>query len=307
MRIPLRQFSHGAGVGLGLVPGKAAPEHADDGGALEQRQVQRQRRNRASGKTHHQVAAAPGNRAKSRFGQVAAHRVVNHIGAFAAGQALEGFAQVLRAVVDGGVGADGLAEGAFFVRGRGCNHGGAQGLGNLDGRSADAAGSAQHQHGFAGLELRPVNQRMVRGGVNHDEGRRIDIRKTRRQRHAQRGRCDRVGGEAAGAGQAGDVLADPQIGDASAYGPHHAGIFGAGHKRQRRLDLVFVLHDQQVGEIQARRLDFDQHFARPGLRRGQFGPAQGVNAGGGFTKPGMHVKISENKGRPRFAGRQATG
>ena len=46
----------------------------------------------------------------------------------------------------------------------GGDHGGAQRFGNLDGGGSHPGG-AQHQHGLACLELRPVHQRMVgRGG-----------------------------------------------------------------------------------------------------------------------------------------------
>ena len=60
--------------------------------------------------------------------------------------------------------------------------------------------------------------------------------------------------EAAGSG--------PQRGDAS-------GKFGGGRKRQRRLDLVFVLDDQQIEEIEAGVADVDQRFALAGDRIGQ--------------------------------------
>ena len=42
-----------------------------------------------------------------------------------------------------------------------------------------------------------------------------------------------------------------------------------GRERQRRLELVLVLDDQHVGEVDARGLDRDHHFAGAGLRRGQ--------------------------------------
>jgi hypothetical protein len=96
--------------------------------------------------------------------------------------------------------------------------------------------------------------------------------------------------EAAGAREAGHVLPDLKVLDAFAYGLDDAGVFGTRHKGQGRLDLVFVLHDQQVGEIQAGRLDFNQDFAGLGLGRRQFFPGQGVYAGGIFTKPGLHER-----------------
>ena len=129
---------------------------------------------------------------------------------------------------------------------------------------------------------------MVRGGVNHDEGGRIDKREPLRQGHAQVGGGQRVGGKTASTRQAGHVLAHLQVAHAFTHGLHNAGVFRAGHKGQGGLHLVFVLHNQQVRKIQACRLDFKQHLALAGLGGRQFFPGQGVNAHGVFTKPGMH-------------------
>ena len=192
------------------------------------------------------------------------------------------------AVVDRRVSADGTAQRAFFIGRCGCDHACTGGLGNLDGRRADATGRAQHQHGFAGLELAAVDQRMVRGGVNHDEGRCVDRRKTGRQRHAQRSWRQRVRAKTAGARQAGHALADLEVGDAFAHRLDTASVFGTRHKGQGRLHLVLVLHDQQVGEVQTGGLDGDAHLSGARHRRGQLFPGQGVDTDRVFTEPGMH-------------------
>ena len=108
------------------------------------------------------------------------------------------------------------------------------------------------------------------------------------QRHTQCRRGDGVGAKAARARQAGHVLAYLQVGHPFAHGLHGTGIFRARHKGQGGFHLVLVLHDQQVGEIQARRLDLDQHLARFGLGGGQLLPGEGVNAGRVLAKPCMH-------------------
>ena len=64
---------------------------------------------------------------------------------------------------------------------------------------------AQYQHSFAGFELASVEQGMVRGGIGHDERRRISGRKTSWQGHAQLGRCQGVGAKAARAVSEGEV------------------------------------------------------------------------------------------------------
>ena len=53
--------------------------NANQGRSLEQRQVDRQRRNRPAGKSDDQMPAAPGQAAECRFQNVPAHRVEDHI------------------------------------------------------------------------------------------------------------------------------------------------------------------------------------------------------------------------------------
>ncbi|MCY1536104.1 hypothetical protein D9M68_715460 [compost metagenome] len=133
---------------------------------------------------------------------------------------------------------------------------------------------------------------MPRGGVDHDEGCPVHRRETRRQGHAQlRGRQS-VGAEAAGAAEAGHALAHLQVLHAFPHRAHDARVFGARHKGQGGFHLVLVLHDQQIGEIQAGGLDFNQHFARLGLGGRQFFPHQGFDADRVFAQPGLHVVSS---------------
>lgn len=68
------------------------------------------------------------------------------------------------------------------------------------------------------------------------------------------------------------ALTHLQMGDAVAHGLHDARELRAGHERQGWLDLVLVLHHQQVGKIQACRADLDEDLARLGSRVGQFCP-----------------------------------
>jgi len=76
--------------------------------------------------------------------------------------------------------------------------------------------------------------------------------------------------------------------DAVADGLDDASQLAARRKRQRRLHLVFVLHDEQVGKVQARSADGDPNL--PGLRlgSGHFFPDKGLDANGILTKPSMH-------------------
>jgi hypothetical protein len=72
-----------------------APEHADDARAFQERQIERQLRNLAVGESDHEIASAPRDAAKRRFGIFAADGIEDHVRSVAAGERLEAFAQVL--------------------------------------------------------------------------------------------------------------------------------------------------------------------------------------------------------------------
>ena len=127
--------------------------------------------------------------------------------------------------------------------------------------------------------------------VGQDERGCIVERESGRQRHHEAGIDDRVRAEAAGAAEGGDVIADLQVPDAFADRLDDAGVLGARDEGQWRLHLVLVLHDQDVGEVQARGLDRDAHFAGLRLGRGQFLPDQGIDADGVLAQPGMHGSL----------------
>ena len=97
--------------------------------------------------------------------------------------------------------------------------------------------------------------------------------------------------------KAATASADLQVRHAVADRLDHAGVLGARHEGQRRLDLVLVLHDQQVGEVEARGLDLDQHLAGLGLGRRQLLPLQRLDADRVLAKPCMHVEPLRQCGR----------
>src|SRR5690606_11357681 len=88
LAVPLEQLTEVVQVGLGLTGREGAPEHPDHGGPLEQRQVYRQLGTAAAGKAHHQQATLPVDAAHALIEQVASNRIIDHIGALAAGQLL---------------------------------------------------------------------------------------------------------------------------------------------------------------------------------------------------------------------------
>ncbi len=58
-------------------------------------------------------------------------------------------------------------------------------------------------------------------------------------------------------------------------------------QRAEGLDLVLVLHDQQVGKVQAGGLDLQQYLAGAWLGCGLLGPLQGLDPG--WVVPCMHI------------------
>ena len=99
------QFPVVLAIVLGLVFGERTPEHADNRATLQQRQIQRDLRDIAGGKPHHQEAALPGHVAQSQFGVRSADRVIDDIHALAGGDRLDPRTQVFGSVVDQFIGA----------------------------------------------------------------------------------------------------------------------------------------------------------------------------------------------------------
>ena len=158
---------------LGLLTAKAAPEHAHDGAALKQGQIQGYRRDGTAGKTDDQIAAVPGHAADRRLGVVAADRVVDHIHAAAPGERFNRCFQILLAVVDGLIGAEFPAHGQFLGRTGRRDHPGAHMPAQFHRRRADATGRAEHQQRLAGAQLRALLEGVVAGEVSDRHTRRL--------------------------------------------------------------------------------------------------------------------------------------
>jgi hypothetical protein len=150
------------------------------------------------------------------------------------------------------------------------------------------AGGAEDQHGLAGLQRRAIDQRMVRGTVGEGERCAVLERNAWRQRE-QPGRVDAgMGAEASGTDERRNGVAHLELRDACSNGFDDARELRSGHERQSRLELVLVLHDQQIREIQARRADGHAHLAGSGLGRREFLPRQRFDACWLFAEPCVH-------------------
>src|SRR6476620_1261728 len=111
---PGAELAHACGELARLAPRKIAPEHADDRGALEESEVERQLRNFAGGEADDEQPPAPGERTERGLGVGSADRVVDHVDAAAVGERLDALAQVLLRIVDSGVGAVAPAHGELL-------------------------------------------------------------------------------------------------------------------------------------------------------------------------------------------------
>src|SRR5258706_11026115 len=98
--VPASELARALGKYLRLAPREIPPEDAHDGGALQQREIQRQLGNFARRKADHEQAPAPRDRAERRLGVRASDRVVDHVHTLAGGDLLDALAQVLDGVVD---------------------------------------------------------------------------------------------------------------------------------------------------------------------------------------------------------------
>ena len=266
---PFSELADAFGESLRFAAREIAPEHAHDGAALEQRQIQRNLGNVARGESNHQQPSAPGGGAQRGFGVGAAHRVVHHVHALAAGELLDLLAHVLGGVVDAGVGAVLFADLQLVGAGGAGDHLRAHRLADLDRSQADAACRAQHQQRFAGFELAAVAQRVVRRSIGEQKCRRaVEIHALGNRHQASRVDFDFLRERAVG-GERDHAVARLETFHSFADFLHQARHFAARGKGQRRFELVLVLDDEHVREIQARRLDADDDFAGARLGRRQ--------------------------------------
>ncbi|MGY4448923.1 hypothetical protein ACVWZR_003583 [Bradyrhizobium sp. i1.3.1] len=134
-------------------------------------------------------------------------------------------------------------------------------LAELAGSQAGAAGCSQHRERLARLRARAVFQRMQRGAVDDDDAGRAVIVEIVGNLHDRCRRQRDLFARAVVAAGRNDAIADLQISHAGTDALDHAGDFGGGRERERRLDLVLALNHQDVEEVQRRRLDRDHRFA----------------------------------------------
>ena len=86
---PVRELVERGAIGFRLEAHPIAEIDADDGAALQQRQIERQLGNLAGGKADHEMPAFPGDRAQRGFAIGAADRIEDDVDAVLAAELLQ--------------------------------------------------------------------------------------------------------------------------------------------------------------------------------------------------------------------------
>ena len=161
----------------------------------------------------------------------------------------------------------------------GGEHRGAERLGELDRRRADAARAAMDQHALAGLELAALEEVVPDGEVVLRQRRGVQHVEALRRRQALRRRHGAVLGVGAARRQRAHRIADLPARDAVAERRDRAGGLEARQVRRARRRRIGAGALREIGPVHAGRRDLDQDLAglglrhRPRRRHQRFGPA----------------------------------
>ena len=219
---------------------------------------------------------------------VAAHHVEDHVDALGVGRLADDLGEVLGLVVDRPLRAERHAGGAFLGRPGGREHARAEGLGHLDRRGADAAGTAMDQETLAALEAGDVED--VRPHRKHGLGQRrcLDHAQPLGDRQALRRRRGRVLGIAAARDKCADLVANGGPGHARTDRHHRAGELEARDIRRARWRGIAALALQDIWAVHAGRGHLDQHLAERWPRQRAGRGLQGVGPAGRSNLDGGH-------------------
>src|SRR5262245_53249600 len=158
---PAGERLYGGIVVLRLLAHPRSPEHAEDGAALQQHEIERQFWNVSGGKSDDEVAALPGERAQRRLAVAAAHWIEHDVDAVLAADALERVAQLLPFIVHQLMRPVGAGKGELVV-GRGAgDHARAHPASNLASAKPTPPGSPGHDQTPANPHQRPTLERTV--------------------------------------------------------------------------------------------------------------------------------------------------
>ncbi len=184
------------------------------------------------------------------------------------------------------------ADGELVVGRRAGDHARAECLPDLNRRDADPAGGAEHEQRLAGFQLAAIAQPEIRRRVGEPERGRLREIHSGRQRqqpprfgfHFFRERAVRRDCHHAIAGLESIHAVARRFDDAR--------DFATGREGERRLDLILVLDDQDVGEIHARGLHRNHDFAGTRRRRLDVFDDERLGRSVGFAENGFHFVVA---------------
>ena len=140
----------------------------------------------------------------------------------------------------------------------------AQELADLDRRQADTTSRTEHEQRFPGSEMPSVRESKVRRAIgNGKRGRCHEIHGVgnRRDDRARHDDLFRVPPSPPRKRQ--HAIAGANVLHTGCAFEHDAGNLQAGNERQLGFDLVFPLHHQDVGKVDAGSAHADAHLSRP--------------------------------------------
>ncbi len=203
--------------------------------------------------------------------------------------------ETILTIVDDVVGAERFHAVDFRIITDGGDDGAADRLGHHDGDGSDAGAAGMHQHGFAGLQFRIVEQHVLHGRECDRRAGSVKLADAVRHRNHQPFRqIDEFAGEtidmeahnagdilakivatllAGGANSAGEgavhdhLLSRLEARDTFADSCNFAGGFGADDQRQLSLGERHAAIAPDIDVIERNRLDFDLHLVRARWRR----------------------------------------
>src|SRR5262249_48948340 len=157
-------------------------------------------------------------------------------------------------------------------------------------RQPHASGGAEYQQRLAWEQPPTVLERVVRRTVGHHEG------GGGREVHAVRDGDEALGvhrdllGEAAPPSDRHHPVPHAHSGEALAERRDHASHLAARRERQRRLELVLALDDERVREVDAARLDADDHLAPARRTGGDVFNYQALRRAVRLAQDGFHLR-----------------
>ncbi len=137
----------------------------------------------AAGEPDHENTGTPGDAAQAFLEDLAAHRIEHDVSAATIGDALHGLTEGFSTIEHRVIRTSLLRNGKLLLaRSRG-DDGRTQHLAEFDSGKPYAAACTVHEQNFTWLDLRAIDQRVIRRAMCSEKGRALRVIERRRQRH----------------------------------------------------------------------------------------------------------------------------